>query len=169
MIGINLVGHATFKGDSWKLRRTGNSHFDGQRAIGLEIRKFMTCQRTDSPQPAGDNTGDSTDRRGTRLVGVPASSDGVVKIKTIDGIGEVAHEIAAAKLAVCSDFKSEFLLSGENSKYLLILDRTEVLETCILARSMELRWPEKTSYVVGTICCSHRFGLSQINNQQLAF
>src|SRR5262249_29137332 len=110
MIGINLVGHATFKGDSWKLRRTGNGHFDGQRAIGFEIRKFMTCQRTDSPQPAGDNTGDSTDRRGTRLVGVPAPSDGVVKIKTIDGIGEVAHENSEGKIAPLRGFQYRGLL-----------------------------------------------------------
>ena len=82
----------------------------------------MSGERLDGAQFSGDDAGDAADGRVFFLAGFPGARDGVAEVEAFDGVGEIAHEIAAAKFAVGEDFEAEFFLLGQDALDLAILD-----------------------------------------------
>ena len=77
----------------------------------------MSGERTRLPQPFCDDARDAADRGSLcfRVAGFPASRNRITEIESIDSIGEVAHEIAAAQFAIGEDFEAEFLLARKHA------------------------------------------------------
>ena len=60
-----------------------------------------------------------------RFAGFPRPRHRIAQVEAFDGIGEIAHEIAAAKFAIGEDLETEFLLLREHAQYVPVLDRFE--------------------------------------------
>ena len=57
-------------------------------------------------------------------------ADGVAQVEAFDGVGEVAHEIAAAEFAVGENFEAEIFLLGEDALDLAVFDGVQVGHRC---------------------------------------
>ena len=90
-----------------------------------------------------DDAGHAADAAVFRLAGLPSPRHGVTHVEPFDGIGEVAHEVAPAQLAVREDPEPEILLPGEDSPDVPVLQLTEPLgvRRRAEARLQQLRRP----------------------------
>src|SRR5271156_1210574 len=115
MIFVHFVGDATLESDGRKLRRAGQRHFNVAGTVLSKEGKLASRERLDGAQFLGDDAGDAAYWRFFLLACFPRARHSVSQVEALDGIGEVAHEIAAAKFAVCENFKAELLLLGQDT------------------------------------------------------
>src|SRR5207249_2297131 len=87
---------------------------------------------------------------------VPGTRDGVGEIETFDGVGEVAHEVAAAQFAVGADLEAEFLLPGEHPRDVAVFDGLKGLSTgAVTARFQQLGGAQEASNVIRSVRRAH--------------
>src|SRR5580700_4059108 len=116
----------------------------------------MAGERPHLAQFFSDDTVDVADRSRALVSSAPVPRDGIAEIETFDGIGEVAHEIATAQLAVSEDFEAEFFLFCEDTQDVLILEGAQFFRVSRGLSCLEqVRRPQKTSHMISTIRCRH--------------
>jgi hypothetical protein len=98
-----------------------------------------------------DDAGDATDLGNFRFATFPGTRRGVAEVEAIDGVGKIAHEIAAAQFAIGRQFETEFFLLVDNSPNVEIFEapQTGGIRRRVLSSLQQLRGPQKTPYVVG--------------------
>jgi hypothetical protein len=117
--------------------------------MGFGEGQLVAGQGTDLTKPFSHDAGDAADRCGSFVSRLPFSIDGIAKVETLDGVGEVAHEIAAAKFAISENFEAQFFLFGENAPDVLVLELAEALGIGAgLAGLEQIGRPEQTAYLV---------------------
>src|SRR5580658_1129881 len=109
MIFVDSIGDAALEGDGGKLRGARESHFDVARTVGFQEWQFVPGERSHLTQLLCDDAGDAADGSCAFITGVPISGDGVAEVESFDGIGKIAHKIAAAQFTVGEYFKAKFL------------------------------------------------------------
>jgi hypothetical protein len=104
----------------------------------------------------------AADRGFTRVAGFPCAGNSVAKVESFDRVPKIAHEIAAPEFAIREDFKSQFLLLGENALDVTVFEGAQLfrIHGRVLARLEQFGWPQETSDVVGSAGCGHRCFLS---------
>jgi hypothetical protein len=118
--------------------------------------QFVARQGTHLTKFFSDDAGDAADRSGSLVSGFPFSSHRITEVKTLDGVGEIAHEIATAKFAIREDFEAEFFLLGEDALDVLVLELAEALGICAgLAGLQQIGRPEQTAYLVSAEGARH--------------
>jgi hypothetical protein len=155
MILVEFVGDATLERDGGKLSGAGQSDLDGKRAVSFEERKFVAGERLELAEFCGDDASDAADESDGGLSGLPDTADGVGEIEACDGIGEIAHEIAAAEFAIGGGCKAEFFLFGEDAEDVLVFDLAEMFWRGGAAGFEQFRWTEKAANVIGAEWCGH--------------
>ena len=149
VIFVNGVGDAAFEGDGRKLRGAWQGHFDRAGSVRFCKGQLVAGERADLAKFFGDDAGDGADGSRSGIAGVPASRDGVAEIEAFDGVGEVAHEIAAAQFSIGENLEAEFLLFCENAEDVLVLEPAKAFGVRAgLARLQQIGRPEQTAYVV---------------------
>src|SRR5580704_9606866 len=99
MVFVHFVGDAALESDSRKLRGAGQPHFDVAGAVFSKEGKLASRERLDGAQFLGDDAGDAAYWRFFLLTCFPRARHGVSQVEALHGVGEVTHEIAAARLA----------------------------------------------------------------------
>ena len=123
--------------------------------------QLVAGQGADLTKLFSDNAGDAADGSGALVSRAPFSSDGIAEVETLDGLGEIAHEIAAAKFAICENFEAEFFLFGEDALDVPIFEFAETLGICVgLASFEQIGRPEQTAYLVSAKGIRHDLDLS---------
>ena len=67
-----------------------------------------------------DDAGDPGNRRAVCLPRLPHARHGVAHIETLDGVGEVAHEVAAAELTIREHLEPQVFLPRKNSRHVVV-------------------------------------------------
>src|SRR5580692_7959979 len=167
MVFVHFVGDAALESDSRKLRGAGQRHFDVAGAVFPKEGKLAPRERLDDAQFLGDDAGDAAYWRFFLLTCFPRARHGVSQVEALHGVGEVTHEIVAAKFAVCENFKAELLLLGQNTLDVAIFDGVQVIGILRVAtaRLQQFRRTKKAADVVGSVWCGHvRAPLSVLND-----
>src|SRR5580700_3428545 len=156
MVFVDSVRYAALEGDRRKLRRAWQSHFNVARFVGFSERQFVAGERAHLTQLLCDDSRDAADRSCSFISSFPVSGHGVAEVEALDGVGEVAHEIAAAKFAIGENLESEFFLFGEDTLDVLVFQFPEAFGICAGLSSLEqVRWPKKTANVIGAVQYRH--------------
>src|SRR5580658_9107666 len=149
MIFVDGIGNAALEGNGGELRSARQSHFDVARTVGFQEWQLVPGERSDLAQLPGDDACNAADGSRAFITGVPITSNGVAEVETFDGVGEVAHEIAAAEFAVGEDVKAKFFLLREDAEDMVVFESAKFLGA---ARSLpglkQIRGPQETAYLV---------------------
>jgi hypothetical protein len=89
-------------------------------------RHFVTGEGLPLAKSRRDNAADAADGRlwlcGFAGIVRPIASDRVAKVKAVDGVGKVAHEVGAAEFAVGVDRDSDLTLTLKHAEDVSIFD-----------------------------------------------
>jgi|SRR5580693_1289438 hypothetical protein len=156
MVLVDSVRYAGLEGDRRKLRRAWQSHFDVTRLVGFREGQFVAGQRAHLTQLLCDDSRNTADRSCSFISSFPVSGYGVAEVEAFDGVGEIAHEIAAAKFAIGENLETEFFLFGEDTLDVLVFEFPEAFGICAGLTCLEqVRWPKKTANVIGAVRYRH--------------
>jgi hypothetical protein len=156
VIRIDRVGDAPLEADGRELRGAGQGHLDGPRAVGLQERQLMPGQRPHGAQLRGDDTGDAGDVGVLRLARLPGAAHGVAHVESLDGVREVAHEVAAPQLAVGEDREAELGLFLEDPSDVPVFEVVEALGVgARRTRIQEVGRPQEAPHLVRSVRCRH--------------
>src|SRR5580658_1783156 len=156
MVFVDSVRYAALEGDRRKLRRAWQSHFNVARLVGFGKRQFVAGERAHLTQLFCDDSRDAADRSCSFISSFPASGYGVAEVEALDGIGEVAHEIAAAKFAIGENLEAEFFLFGEDTLDVLVFEFPKAFSICAGFTCLEqVRWTKETANVIGAVRYRH--------------
>src|SRR5215472_17222361 len=117
----------------------------------VQKRKLVPCQWPHCTQFGRDDPGDFADFRAFPSSGGPGSRHCVAKVKSLDGIREVAHEVAPAKLSVSVQLKPKLLLLVQYIMDVLVFQRLQAagIVHSVAASLYQLLGTQKTSDVIG--------------------
>jgi hypothetical protein len=135
VVGVDAIGDTFFEGDGGELGRAGQGHLDGAGRVFLEEVELVEGERAEFFDTRLDDSGHTAG--GHAALAVPGAIDGVVEVEAANGIGEVAHEVAAAKFTIGEDIEAEFLLAAEDAEDVCVFDLGELLRGCGVASGLK--------------------------------
>src|SRR5437867_9391137 len=154
MVPVDFVGDALLKSNRRELICRGQRDLDRPGAVHPEKSQLVRRHAAALAEFSRDHPGHAADRHpGAAL---PGPGHGVAGVEPLDGIDEVAHEVAPAQLAVGEDLKSQLFLSGEHALDVPVLDRLQPLRIGpLLPRFQQFSRPQKTADVISSIRGAH--------------
>ena len=89
--------------------------------------------------------------------GLPRARHRVAEVEALDRVGEVAHEVAPAQLAVGEDAEAELGLLGEHAQDVPVLELPQPLGSARggKARFQEVGGPQEAAHLIGPQGCRH--------------
>src|SRR5687768_35687 len=106
----------------------------------------------------GDNSAGHHRRTGRRAgLGLPSTGNRHTFVDSLHRVVEIAHEVAAAQLAIGKDLEAEILLPFDDSQDVLVLKRAQLRGVRIrVSRLQELRGSQQAADVIGAISSRHK-------------
>jgi hypothetical protein len=139
------------------LRGARQGHLDGDGAIAFEERKLVAGERAHLAELRSHDAGDTAEGSRFGLACLPRTRHGIGEIEAFDGVGEIAHEVAAAQFAVGGNFEAELFLFGEDAADVLIFELFQAIRigSGVFARFEKFGGPQKTPDVIRSPFCGH--------------
>ena len=156
LVLIDAVRDAVLPHDRRELRGARERQLDRARAVLLEERQLVAGQRPDRLQPCGDDAGDPAHPGGRAAPAYPGARQLVPHVEPGDGVGEVAHEVATAQLAVGEHVEADLLLLGQYAQHEPVFERPQVrLARGGGPRLEQLRGAQEAPDLVRSMACRH--------------